>query len=295
MIPPSVAQTISPRSYLYVPGDRDDRIKKVLKRGADAIILDLDDSVIAENKSMAREIVSDWLEGHVGHLPNIWLRITVDNPADDIQAISAPIAGLIVPRAETPLLAEVDQLLSAKERALRCKVGDINVIPLVESARGLLSAEELASAPRTLRLGIGRADLAGELGLAVDPEGPEFQSILLQLVIASSAAGIAAPVAPASTDFRNLDALRASTKQLMRLGFRGRTAVHPAQLAVINAVFTPTPGEIERASRLVSALDAARRDGSGVTTDENGGMVDAAIVRSAREVLARAGDTNLNR
>lgn len=265
-------------------------MEKALERGADAIILDLEDAVIAPNKAMAREIVSGWLADHVDHLPAIWLRISVDNPADDILAISAPIAGVMVPKAEEALLAEVDQLLFAKERALGCQPGVINVIPLIESARGLLSAEKLAIAPRTLRLAIGRADLAGELGLAVDPEGPEFQSILLQLVIASSAAGIAAPVAPTSTDFRNLAALRASTKQLLRLGFRGRTAVHPAQLATINAVFTPTLAEIERASRLVSALDAATRDGFGVTTDENGRMVDAAVVRSARDVLARAGE-----
>ena len=167
-------------------------------------------------------------------------------------------------------------------------VGGIRTIPLIESARGLLSAVELAGAPRTLRLAIGRADLAGELALSVDPEGPEFRSILLQLVIASSAAGIAAPVAPTSTDFRDLDALRASTEQLMRLGFRGRTAVHPAQLAVINEVFTPSPGDVLRAQQLVTAFEEAERSGSGVIVGEDGSMVDVAVVRSARDVLARA-------
>jgi citrate lyase subunit beta/citryl-CoA lyase len=286
----SAARTGSPRSYLYVPGDRADHLEKALNRGADAIILDLEDAVIAANKAAARDIVTGWLLDQADHfLPSVWLRITAESPAGDIQAISAPIAGVMVPRAEATLLAEVNELLAAKEYALGCQPGSISVIPLIESARGLLSALELAGAPRTLRLAIGRADLAGELGLGVDPEGPEFGGILLQLVIASSAAGIAAPLAPTSTDFRDLDALRASTEQLLRLGFRGRTAVHPAQLAVINDVFTPSPDEVERATALVSAFEAAQRDGSGVTTDEQGRMVDAAVVRSARDVLARAG------
>ena len=156
------------------------------------------------------------------------------------------------------------------------------------ASKTLLSAVELASARRTARLAIGRVDLAGELGLGVDPEGAEFGSIMLQLVIASAAVGIAAPIAPTSTDFRDLDALRASTEHLLRLGFRGRTAVHPAQLPVINQVFTPSPDEVARAQELVAAFEEASRQGSGVTTDADGRMVDAAVVRTAREVLQRA-------
>ena len=130
------------------------------------------------------------------------------------------------------------------------------MIPLIETARGLLAAVELASTRRAVRLAIGRADLAAELGLGIDQEGPEFRSILLDIVIASAAAGISAPLAPTSTDFRDLDALRSSTAQLMRLGYRSRTAVHPAQLAVINEVFTPSADEVERARALVEASNA---------------------------------------
>lgn len=282
------AQTSSPRSYLYVPGDRVDHLAKALDRGADAIILDLEDAVVAANKSMARETASHWLADQTTQLPSIWVRITAEAPEDDIAAISGPIAGVMVPRAEAPTLAEVDRLLSAREDALGLSAGEIRIIPLIETARGLLGAIELAGAPRTLRLAIGRADLAGELGLSIDAEGVEFRSLLLQLVIASSAAGIAAPVAPTSTDFRDLDALRESTAALMALGFRGRTAVHPSQIPVINGVFTPSLEEVQRAQRLVAAFEDAAKNGSGVTIDEKGRMVDAAVVRSARDVLARA-------
>ena len=279
----------SPRSYLYVPGDQGDRLEKAPGRGADALILDLEDAVAPQSKVAARELVGDWIRRNAATGQAVWLRITADDPAADIAAITAPIAGVMVPRAESALLAEVNRLLATRESELGLPVGRLAVIPLIETARSLLSAVDLASAPRTVRLAIGRADLAGELGLSIDHEGPEFRSILLQLVIASSAAGIAAPVAPTSTDFRDLDALRASTEQLLRLGYRGRTAVHPAQLTVINDVFTPSSDDVQRALRLVAAFDEAERNGSGVTTDENGRMVDAAVVRSARDTLQRAG------
>lgn len=278
----------SPRSYLYVPGDQGDRLEKALVRGADALILDLEDAVAPQSKAAARDLVGDWIQRNAANAQAVWLRITADDAAADIAAITGPIAGVMVPRAESVLLAEVDRMLTALESRLDTAVGSLAVVPLIETARGLLSAVDLASAPRTVRLAIGRADLAGELGLGIDHEGPEFRSILLQLVIASSAAGIAAPLAPTSTDFRDLDALRASTEQLLRLGYRGRTAVHPAQLAVINDVFTPSADEVQRALRLVAAFDESERNGSGVITDENGRMVDAAVVRSARDTLQRA-------
>jgi citrate lyase subunit beta/citryl-CoA lyase len=278
----------SPRSYLYVPGDRADHLHKARTRGADAIILDLEDAVTSSNKSLAREIVSPWLREQSQHLSAVWVRISAEAVYDDIQAISGPVAGIMVPRAEGPLLTEVERLLSEREQQLDLPIGSIAVIPLIETARGLLGALELAGFSRTVRLAIGRADLAGELGLAIDPEGVEFRTLLLQVVVASSAAGIAPPVAPTSTDFRDLESLKATTAQLSALGFRGRTAVHPAQLAVINEMFTPSIVEVDRARRLVHAFDQAAREGSGVTVDEDGRMVDAAVVRSARDILARA-------
>ena len=276
------------RSLLYVPGDQRDRLDKAFQRGADALIVDLEDAVAPQSKAAARDVVAEWIDRNAARAGAIWLRINADTTEADVETVSAPIAGVMVPRAESALLSKVDKFLTAREGQLGIAHGTIAVIPLIETARGLLGAVDLAGAPRVVRLAIGRADLAAELGLSVDPEGPEFRTILLQLVIASSAAGIAAPVAPTSTDFRDLDALRASTEQLMRLGFRGRTAVHPAQLPVINEVFTPSPDEVLRAQRLVAAFEDAERSGSGVIVGADGRMVDAAVVRSARDVLARA-------
>lgn len=286
--------SIAARSLLYVPGDRRDLLNKALQRGADALIVDLEDAVAPASKVAAREIVAGWVRRNASQCGAMWLRINADSPEEDIATIAGPIAGVMVPRAEGELLSEVDGLLRSCEVNLGLVPNTIAIMPLIETARGLLGAVDLASSSRVVRLAIGRADLAAELGLSIDPEGPDFRSILLQLVIASSAAGIAAPIAPTSTDFRDLDAFRQSTEQLLRLGFRGRTAVHPTQVAVINDVFTPSPDEVRRAQRLVTLFDEAKRTGSGVIVDDDGRMVDAAVVRSARNILARAGvnDTN---
>lgn len=275
------------RSYLYVPGDQKDRLDGASARGADALILDLEDSVSAQNKGPARDLVAGWLAENATSTGQVWVRIA--SPADDIAVLTGRVAGVMVPKAEPELLAAVGELLSAREEELRLARGTFAIIALIETARGLLAAAELAAAPRVARLAIGRADLSAELGLRLEAEDPALDSLLLQLVVASAAAGIAPPMAPTSTDFRDLDALRESTERLLRLGFRGRSAIHPAQLATINEVFTPSDAEVQRASRLVAAFEESERAGSGVTTDEDGRMVDVAVVRSARDVLDRAG------
>ncbi|HEY1624482.1 MAG TPA: PfkB family carbohydrate kinase [Streptosporangiaceae bacterium] len=278
-----------PRSYLYVPGDQPDRLAKAPARGADALIADLEDAVAPARKAIARAIVRRWLsEGPAGSRGEVWLRINAGQAGPDItEVVSGEIAGVVVPKAEPALLAEVSDLLAARERALGLPPGAIGMLPLIETAAGLLAAAALATAPRVLRLGIGEADLAAELGLRPDPGSDEMTALRLQVVVACAAARIAAPAAPMSADFRDLTALRTSTLALRRLGFRARTAIHPAQVAVINEVFTPSAGEVTRARGLIAAFEEAERTGAGVTTDGTGRMLDVAVVRSARAIVAR--------
>lgn len=276
------------RSYLYVPGDRPDRLAGAASRGADALIIDLEDSVARPAKDRARETAGRWLAELPGTPGQLWIRVNADFADHDISVVSAAVTGVVVPKAEPGLLAEVDGLLTRRELDTGQGAGRLRVLPLIETAAGLLAVAMVAAAPRVARLGIGEADLTAELGLRPGPGREELAPIRLQVVIASAAAGIAPPVAPTSTDFRDLAALRSSTEALLRLGFRARTAIHPAQLPVINEVFTPSAAEVGQARRLIEALEAAERDGAGVTVDEDGAMVDVAVARSAREVLARA-------
>jgi len=162
------------------------------------------------------------------------------------------------------------------------------MIPLVESAEALLQLAELARHPHVLRLAVGEADLAADLRLRPSPGEPELLPIRLQVVVASAAAGLEAPIGAVATDFRDLDALRASTRGLADLGFRARSAIHPAQVAVINGGADAARERGGAGAPARRAVQDVRRRREGATTGEDGRMVDAAVIRSARETLAHA-------
>ncbi|MBX3090066.1 MAG: CoA ester lyase [Cryobacterium sp.] len=278
----------SVRSYLYVPADQRKLLEKALDRGADALIVDLEDSVAASQKSVARSEAFKWLEQQDGVPIPVLLRINSTSPEDDIEVLQVTVSGVMVPGAQVELVSEVSDLLGEHERQLGLASGTFKIIPLIETAQGLLQAVELAAMGRVSNLALGKADLSAELGLSISQEGFEWDSLLLQLVVASSAARISAPIAPTSTDFRDLEQLRLSTERLRRLGFRSRTAIHPAQLPIINDVLTPSLDEVQRAQKLVQDFEDSERSGAGVLTDAEGRMVDVAVVRRARSILSLA-------
>lgn len=276
------------RSLLYVPGDARERLDKAPGRGADALIADLEDAVAPGAKGAARQTVADWVAAVVPG-PEVWVRVNnhPDLLDDDIRAVALPgVHGISVPKVDSPAVLEhVDALLSAAEVDRGLPPRSLGVIALLESAAGVLRSAEIARAPRVLHLALGEADLTAELGLRPSDDSRELLPIRMQVVLASAAAGLAPPVGPVSTDFRDLDALRESTAALRRLGFRSRSCIHPAQVALVNDVFTPSAEEIARAQRLVELYDAAVVAGKGACVDDEGRMIDEAVVRSARQLL----------
>ena len=267
-----------PRSWLYVPGDRPDMLAKAAERGADALILDLEDGVAPAGKLEARKTVAAWLRDRGGGpAPEAWVRVNPDEPEDVRAAFGPGLRGLVLPKVSSP-----DDI--ARVRA-QVRDADVPIVALIETAAGLLNAPAIATTPPVARLAIGEVDLAAELGLDPSPDGRELDPLRLQLVVASAAAGLEPPVAPVSRDFSDLEGLRDETERLRRLGFVGRAAIHPAQVAVINEVFTPTAEELDAARRLLARHTEA---GGGVTLDDAGLMVDEAVVRTARRKLALA-------
>jgi citrate lyase subunit beta/citryl-CoA lyase len=260
------------RSYLYVPADQPRLLAGAAGRGADAVIVDLEDAVAVPHKAAARTAAAGYLATGTA-----WVRVNAGTVAEDLAALAGlpGLLGVVVPKAEPALLSDVDRLLGAR---------DVPVLALLETARGVRDVHAVAESPRVVRLGLGEADLAGELHLRPGPDREELWPIRSAVVVASAAAGLAPPVGPVHTAVRDLSDLRRTTELLLRQGFRGRTAITPTQLAVINEVFTPSAGEIERARATVALLSP----GTGVAVDADGRMVDEAVVRSAREVLARA-------
>lgn len=282
---------MSARSYLFVPGDRQDMLEKASQRGADAIIADLEDAVAPARKVEARATVIAWLSGLSEPAFEVWVRVnhTRDLLEDEIRALTNPgLTGLMVPKIHSvEELREIAELLDGLESEAGLPAGMVGLLVIVETARGMLAVNDLARAPRVRQLMIGEMDLGAELG--ADPtDAQAFLPLRMQLVVASAVAGIEPPLGPVSPDYRDLEALREETRGLARLGFRSRPAIHPAQVPVINDVFTPDRTQVERARRLVELYDAALAAGRGAATDDEGHMVDEAVVRVARRLLETA-------
>lgn len=245
-------------TYLFVPGDRPDRYGKAVASGADVVILDLEDAVAPADKDAARAAVAAWLETHRA-------AVRINAPGTpwfdaDAALVAAHGVPVVVPKAETPgVLA-----------------GFREVVALVETARGVERAGELAAVPSVTRLAFGSVDLAAELGVA--PEDPEpFAYARSRLVVASAAAGLAPPVDGVTTDLRDDDRLGADVRYARRMGFGGKLCVHPRQIEPVRAGFAPTEAEREWARRVVTAGESAS------TVD--GSMVDKPVLARARRIL----------
>lgn len=275
-------------AHLYVPGHAADRFGKAVASGAGAVILDLEDAVALAAKDGARAAVASWVRGRKSSGPEVWVRINSgDRGDDDVRAVGAAgLTGIVVPKVgDSGSLDHLDAVLADVEERDGVPCGSVAVSPLVETAAGLLVAAAIARGPRVCHLQLGEADLVADLGADPGPDGAQLLFARSLVVTASAAAGIAPPLAPVATDFRDLAAFHRSTDQLRRLGFVGRACIHPRQVPVVDAVFTPAPADVEAARDLLARL---ADHGAGVAVDRDGRMIDEAVARQARRVLAQA-------
>lgn len=281
---------VLPRSYLYAPGSNERILAKVLDAGADAVILDLEDAVPLDQKLSARAAVAALVAARAADVScEVHVRVNVaasgGSDLDDVRAVVAPgLAALRLPKSEDPDdVREVAALLDALEIERGMTPGAVRLYPSVESVVGLDRARELAaSSPRVATLVYGPADLAADLGI---PEPDDRDATLLaraSLVLACRLAGVGAPVDGAYTAVNDLEGLGATAAWARRLGFGGKSALHPRQLPVLHAVFTPTDEEVAHANAVVASL----ADGRAVAMVD-GGFVDPAVVARAHNVLAR--------
>lgn len=283
-----VSYTLPPRSFLYVPGTRADLFAKASSGPADAVVLDLEDSVPVAQKESARRSVSDWLTAGGERAAQQWVRLEADYLEVDLEAAVHPrLDGLFLAKCSIEGMYKVASLLGRLEEQRGLTLGSLRLVGLLESAQGLQDLPSMARQPRLLTFGIGEVDLLADLRMVrSERSSAALDAIRTLVVLHAAAAGLQAPVAPTSTAFRDLDAFAESTRHFHDLGFRSRTAVHPAQVAVIHDVLTPDEKAVEAARDVLARFEAAS---DGVTTDEQGQLIDAAVVRGARETLARAG------
>lgn len=275
-----------PRSFLYVPANRTDLFMKAAGGAADAVVLDLEDAVPLPEKPEARASVRAWLESEPVTRAELWVRVNATSIDEDLDSVVRPgLGGVFLAGCRLSGLEEAARALARWEPERGLPDGAVRIVGLVEDAAGLLELAGMAAHPRLTAFGIGEVDLLGDLRMARSSRSEAaVLALRTQVVVHSAAAGLEAPVAPTSTDFRDLDAFAEGTRGMVELGFRSRTAIHPSQVAVIHDVLTPTADAAEAARDVVRRFEAADR---GVTTDASGRLIDAAVVRAARETLAR--------
>lgn len=265
------------RALLYVPADRLDALwPKAVASGADAVILDLEDGVALSAKDSARDALSRHLAARDA-APETVVRVNSGALLSDDLAVLGdhPDVTVMLPKADLALLAAFDAL----DRTSR------SVIALVESAVGLVDLAAVARHPRVVRLALGEADLRADLGLSEAAESTLW-SLRTDVVVASRAAELEPPIGPVSTDWHDIGQMRETSLRLRDAGFGARTAIHPDQVAVIRETFTPTETERAAARRIVEIHERALAEGRGVSVDDDGRMIDEAVVRSARRLLS---------
>ncbi|ALM83431.1 CoA ester lyase [Bordetella sp. N] len=274
------------RSALFVPASRADRIPKALASGADVVIVDLEDAVEPAAKPAARQAVVDFLADPAHSDVRIWVRVndaTTPWHEDDLAALRDSsdgggrgrrgVAGIMLPKAETAA-----QVAHAGR--------GIPVVPIIETARGLLNLAEIAAASDVARLVFGSLDYGVDLGLTPDTEGA---AVLLDqarglILLHSRAADLPAPLDGVHADISDSDGLRAMASRAGAMGFAGMLCIHPSQVEVVHAALRPAEADIAWAQRVLSA---AQQNGAGAFRFE-GKMVDAPVIARARQVLSRA-------
>lgn len=276
------------RSMLFVPGDRPDRMAKALGLGADALILDLEDSVAAANKPEARRAVAEFRATHP--TAPLWVRI---NPLDGPEA-EKDLAAVVGSRPDGIMLPKAEGGDSVTELARRLtERGNVTamILPLAtETPAALFALGSYAGTKRLAGLSWGAEDLSAAIGASTAREEdgrytPPFELARSLCLFGAAAAGVA-PIETVYPDFRDLDGLAAYAARARRDGFLGMLAIHPDQVPVINAAFTPSAADIAHAQAVVDAF--AANPGAGVLSLD-GKMIDRPHLVQAQRILALAG------
>ncbi len=265
------------RSLLFAPGSDEGKLRKALAGEAHAVVCDLEDAVAPAEKERARELVARLLPETEGSCARMVRINGIDTPywQDDLAAMEGlPLDALVIPKATPHAIAALGE-------------EGPPLLAVVETASGLRLAYETACQPRVFALALGAADLGAELRLEPRPDGLEILYARSKIVVDSAAAGLRPPFDVVYLDVRDSQGLEAECRLARSLGLRGKLCIHPAQVPVVNRVFSPAPEEVAWARRVVSAFEEAVSSGRGAVGLE-GTMVDLAVVERARAVLQEA-------
>lgn len=275
-----------PLTYLFVPGNRPERFAKALASGADRIIIDLEDAVAPTDKPAARAAMAQWFADRRTSSNNDCNRVIVRINdaatawyAEDLALVATlQVACVMLPKCEAA--SQVAAVLSQLHQ-------DAAVLPLIETARGMVALHEIAAAPGVARLAFGSLDYMADLDIPAGSVALDFAGA--QIAIASRAAGLASPVSGVTPD---LDAakVQADMAHERTLGFGSKMCIHPSQIAAVRAALAPTATELVWAQRVLQAWNASS-NGVGGVINLDGKMVDKPVVLKAERIAARAART----
>lgn len=269
-----------PRTYLFVPGTRPERFAKALASGADCVLLDLEDAVAAGDKPQAREFIAQWFVGAApGDRARIAVRINDAGSAyfgDDLHALHAcGCTQVVLPKAEE----------SWQVAAVTTAIPGVQVLALIESARGVAHVDEVATTLGVTRLLFGTLDFALDLDIDISDDASGLAYAAGRIAIASRVAGLPAPVAGVTPRLDDGARLLADLAQARRLGFAAKLCIHPSQISPVHAALRPSEQALDWARRVLVA-DAASPGAARL----DGHMVDRPVVLQAQRTLALARD-----
>lgn len=267
---------LTPRSLLFVPGDRPERFDKARQSGAHATILDLEDGVSIEKKDFARSVVTDYLTKSADCIVRINGVETECFKQDLAMLRRSPPLAIMLPKAED---------MDAIEALATILGSSMPIIALIETAKGLTNCRTLLACPQVTRLAFGSVDFMLDLG--IENDGLGLLSARSELVLASRIAGRPGPIDGVTVALEDEAALTASTVRARQMGFTGKLCIHPRQIDIVNTCFQPPQAEIEWARQILVAVEKNEQIGA---LRVDGKLVDRPIIERARRLMDQTGE-----
>ncbi|MEA2071243.1 MAG: aldolase/citrate lyase family protein [Asgard group archaeon] len=279
------------RTRLYIPGNNPAMIQNAMVFAADSIIFDLEDSIIIKEKDSARILVRKALENIDFGSCEQTVRINAIDTEffeEDLQVIiPTALEGILLPKTETlEDIKKTANLISKIEKDHNIKIGTTKIMPIIETAKGVLNIESIAQGPRVVCIGLGGEDLTADIGAKRTKEGKELEYISSKIILACAANNIQA-IDTVYSDINDTEGLYLATKKAIEIGFQGKSIIHPSQVEPVHRAFTPTDEEIRNAKRIIQAYKEAEEKGLGaITVDDR--MIDVPVIKRSKKILKRA-------
>ena len=276
------------RTLLFAPGNHPRRVEKALCLKADAVILDLEDAVAIAEKVATRAVVVDALQSERSGLG--YVRVNAYDTdfcfGDLLVVVAKGVDGIVLPKVETSSqLRSVDWVVSQLEREKRLPAGGIDIIPIIETGKGVANVHDIASAgTRIKRLSFGAGDYTKDMAMRWTRHEGELAHARAEIAVASRAAGLEAPLDTVWIHIKETDGCIKSAELVCDMGYQGKLCIHPDQVDPVNAVFTPSDDDVDFAEKVVNAFEEAEAQGL-ASIQVDGYFVDYPIVDQAQRTL----------